>query len=883
MKVEMRRQKENFSACITAFRMARCRSDAFHKWRRACLLRHNSVCAVVESMAYACTRQDLKQYVVSWASRVQETKDQAYRKHVAMKAAGALLSTHRKGILEFALKTWEHAVENCQYERELGEVHVDLIAAKHQREESIKRVLITMTKGDVKILSQSVLVTWYSHLAELRKDREHAARMLTVFAGSEAQIMFKITFGAWIHLIGEQKKKQAKILQKEELMRKAMASLACRDDKVMTRNVFVTWNQHVAELQKERVHAQRLLTTFASGESRVFMGITFGAWFKFLKESHARMRQQKNQKFIAAFANGLTRFLMAQAFAGFIQMRSEVAQEKKMKFSSWKEEETMRKFLQAMANRDAKVMTRNAFLAWEQLVRQMDSVRLHEESMRKVLVALTHDDKKVVTRNTFTAWRQHLQELHTEAVHAKRLMMTFISGDSRALTGIVFGSWSQLLAGLHKAQASHQQQEESMRKVLAAMSHSDAKIVRRNVFMAWNQHLVDRALLEWNIKAVYHKQDEAWGKILSAMSNRNTKAAIRSVFFSWNQYVWQLDGERTHALRLSNLRVQIQLRSTFGSWAQLTLDSLYRSEIERLCRKETTSVSKILGAMSLTHNRTMTSTAFHLWAQLLVELHRCSFLADRTLGTLDKVEARLCQAIFVQFVERVFTAYKQAVAASVHQRQLHDFCQNYELRITRILTDIHLKYLHVLAARVFVAWDQLLVETFSKRLRKARTMRVVDRAANGSHEVIRLSLCIAFGAWRKACDKTVQTLASTHVQSRTLSIPKALLSPPQPPPPLHPAPLSTPLPVVENVVLCQVQRIKSVAYSMESNGPFAAVRGNSAARSVTHSTQSPVSCAKSPSSLCSTLSTLEAPSCGFPSPPRKSWVDAGDRRRQTIR
>lgn len=449
----------------------------------------------------------------SWSFFVYDAKKKAHREKVAMKAMMALAGSQRWGVLECIFKAWERCVHSCQEQREIADMKVDLNAAQRKNEEAMKRVLIAMTKGQGQcdnIVSQSAFVAWYQHFMHQKEVLMH----------------------------------------KQELMRKAMATWA-NDATVMTRNVFVCWFQHLDELRKERVHAQRLLMNLVASEKHVLMGVAFGSWFKFGKEERARIeryqKKEKNQKLMASFADGMNRFVLAQAFAAFVQNRIEQMQEKKMKVAGQKGEEVMRKFLQSMDGRNSSILKRNAFMAW---AHQSKNAIMQQESMRKVLSVMTNGDDKVVTRNVFVAWNSHLAEIRNDRVRAlkaeeemRKIIGAMMNGDAKVVTFNTFTGWKQHLKDLriekvHESMmTSHknlvQKREDEMRKVLAIMSKNDAKVVTQNVFVSWK-------MLMFNGRMTRACFLDRMTRTFMTFEKKAVRDLGRQVLAAWNQLVLEL-------------------------------------------------------------------------------------------------------------------------------------------------------------------------------------------------------------------------------------------------------------------------------------------------------------------------------------------------------
>merc|ERR1712216_287961 len=107
----------------------------------------------------------------------------------------------------------------------------------------------------------------------------------------------------------------------QECLRKVFLVMFSGDARILGRNIFMEWSQHLAELRKDKVNQARVLAMLADSDERLLACSTFGAWMQMMLDK--RQKRRGHAKILATFAGGVARATLARVFSAFVQVRAE--------------------------------------------------------------------------------------------------------------------------------------------------------------------------------------------------------------------------------------------------------------------------------------------------------------------------------------------------------------------------------------------------------------------------------------------------------------------------------------------------------------------------------------------------------------------------------
>lgn len=680
----------------------------------------------------------------SWHHHLVNLHDE--RMHIKC-LLNSLAANERQRLLFATFGAWE------RYSAEILRESMNKVlnATKRMHADSMRKVLAAMALGDKKAVTHITLAVWSQHTKQLHKnavhnDRVNKMRLTKTFVAHERRMLLIALFGAWSQLVQDIRQKLSRhrevlaifTTSKARYLMAIAFSGFVKVHKLISkrkllvamskaRNAFVFWNQHRVDVRHERVSANRLLNTFAANERQILLSATCRAWAHY----SAEMLRESMHKVLAAskrmHEESMCKMLVAMAFAHFLKVHKAIVHEREVQTARQKQRVSMWKHLNAQSKSDAKVIARNALVSWNQC----------------------------------------LVDLRNEDVGTKRLLNAFAANDRQMLLVATFGEWCQLaklklklkevLSIVHQreVQTSHQKQNDTIRRLLVAMSKSEAKVMTRHLFGTWNQYVTD--LFDDNVRK---------RRFLNTFIASESLLLLTSTFGLWRQLVKNLCKKLSrHQEVLATFakgKAKCLMAMTFAGFAKIHQSIVHTREVTVLVQtshqRQEDSLHKLLFGRCEKDAEVAKRKALASWKQHVVDVHYGRSYAN-LLSTLKDSVSNLLLATSKGdnkvAMRNVFVSWNQ------HMVDVHTERANTK----RLLHNIVTSESAMLLGATFGAWGQLVKDNHQTTRRHTEVLATIVKGE------CRTLMAIAFAGFAKAYEimnHELQLRMSHHVRSKSI-------------------------------------------------------------------------------------------------------------------
>lgn len=205
-----------------------------------------------------------------------------------------------------------------------------------------KKALAMMAGKETKLLVEEIFRTWSTYVQDGSAKMRRAQGCMTALIGGQARLMRQNVWKGWCDVLQEahdeammgsmMKELEAAKLKEDESLRKALAAMSSGDAKIVTKNTFIAWTQHLENLRKDKINERRMLMVMLNNDATALSAGMFQAWSSLVAED--RKKHQAHLRTLAAFANGNTRFLMTEGFNVFVKAREDAIRKRQQDTAS---------------------------------------------------------------------------------------------------------------------------------------------------------------------------------------------------------------------------------------------------------------------------------------------------------------------------------------------------------------------------------------------------------------------------------------------------------------------------------------------------------------------------------------------------------------------